>query len=233
MYLEHVILQLILPLLAIIFAIYTYNKSKIKYDNLLHMVNCLINTIEAKSPITYMHTERVCIYSLKLGKALNLSQKQMALLKQASLLHDIGKLGIPDNILDKPNKLTDSEFEIIKSHPQKGYNILKSIENLKPVAKLVLCHHEKYDGSGYPNKLSGDEIPYLAKIITIADSFDVMTSRRPYKNPTSIETAILELEKCKWTQFDGNMVDVFIEILKTDKDIKDVMNRNFPSNIDK
>lgn len=232
MYLEPITLQLILPFLAIIFAVHTYNKSKIKCNNILHMVNCLINTIEAKSPVTYMHTERVSIYASKLGQALNLSKKEMLLLKQAALLHDIGKLGIPDNILNKPDKLTDSEFEIVKSHPQKGYNILKSIDSLKPVAKLVLCHHEKYDGSGYPNKLSKDEIPYLSKVITIADSFDVMTSRRPYKTPGSIEMAISELEKCKWTQFDGNMVDAFIEILKTDKDIKDVMNRSFPSNIE-
>ncbi|MFL0249101.1 HD-GYP domain-containing protein [Clostridium neuense] len=232
MFLEPITLQLILPLLAILFAIYTYNKSKTKYDDLLHMVNCLINTIEAKSPVTYMHTERVCIYALKLGKALNLSKKDMLILKEAALLHDIGKLGIPDKILEKPDRLTDSEFEVIKNHPRKGYNIIKSIENLKPVAELVLCHHEKYDGSGYPNKLSGDAIPYLAKIITIADSFDVMTSRRPYKDPSSIEIAISELEKCKWTQFDGNMVDVFIKVLKTDKDIQNVMNRSFPSNID-
>lgn len=232
MYLEPITLQLILPILAIIFAAYTYNKSKIKYNNLLHMINCLINTIEAKSPVTYMHTERVCIYALKIGETLNLSKNDMIILKEASLLHDIGKLGIPDNILDKPDKLTDSEFEIIKSHPQKGYNILKSVKSLKPIANLVLCHHEKYDGSGYPNKLSGEQIPYLAKIITVADSFDVMTSRRPYKNPSSIETAISELEKCKWTQFDGNIVDAFIQVLKTDKDIKNVMNRSFPSNIE-
>lgn len=204
--------------------IYVYNKVNKKYENLLYVVNCLINTIEAKSPVTYMHTERVCLYALKLGKSLNLSKKRLMLLKQAALLHDIGKLGIPDSILNKPDRLTDSEFQTIKNHPQKGYDILKGAKELEPIANLVLCHHEKYDGSGYPNGLSGDDIPYLAKIITIADSFDVITSTRPYKSPSSIETAAEELKKCKGTHFDGTMVDIFVDLLLKDDEIKDIMN---------
>lgn len=220
---------ILVSLVLIFFTAYlvvTYINNKIykKYENLLYVVNCLINTIEAKSPVTYMHTERVCLYALKLGRALNLSKKNLMLLKQAALLHDIGKLGIPDSILNKPDRLTDSEFEIIKNHPQKGYDILKGSKELEPIAKLILCHHEKYDGSGYPNGLAGDEIPYLSKIITIADSFDVITSKRPYKTPSSIETAAEELRKCKWSHFDGNMVDVFINILMKDNEIKDIMN---------
>lgn len=230
-YVHIIFFQLPLCIFSVAFGIYISKSIKKRYNNLLYLVNCLISTIEAKSPVTYMHTERVCVYCMKIGKALNLSKKNLALLKEASLLHDIGKLGIPDAILDKPEKLTDKEFEVIKNHPQKGYDILSKIDDLEPVANLVLCHHEKYDGSGYPNKLSGDDIPYLAKIITIADCFDVITSRRPYKDPSSIEAAAKELEKCKWTHFDGNIVDTFIKILKEDKDIPDIINSKIDKNI--
>ncbi|MDP4145573.1 MAG: HD domain-containing protein [Bacillota bacterium] len=204
------------------------------YNGLLDVVKCLINAIDAKSPLTHRHTERVCIYSVKIGSALQLSNEDLLALNHAALLHDVGKIAIPDKILDKPSRLTDAEFEVIKSHTTRGYDILSSVEDLtdlNKVASVVLSHHEKFDGTGYPKHLKGHEIPYLARIVTIADSFDVMTSQRPYNKRKSIDDAIQELISCKWTHFDGNIVDVFVDILKNDYELRSMVQKYSEMNI--
>ena len=185
-----------------------------KHIDLISSIKTLISVINAKDKYTYGHTKRVVIYSDLIAERLNLSEKDKKTLKYGAYLHDIGKIEIPQGILNKKTRLTDEEFEYIKKHPENGAEIIKPVPSLKKIIPLIYHHHERYDGNGYPSKLKGEEIPYLARILSIADSFDAMTSNRPYQARKSYEEAIVELLKCKSTQFDPDIVDVFIEILK-------------------
>ena len=138
-------------------------------------------------------------------------------LEFAAMLHDIGKVGIPSEILRKEEKLTNKEYQIIKRHPEIGYEILRNVPYLKDIAKIVLEHHEWVDGSGYPDGLEGDSIHGMAKILCVADAYDAMTSERPYrKKPLSIEEAIEELKGNKGIQFDPDVIDVFLKILNNE-----------------
>lgn len=176
----------------------------------------LERTLYEKHSETEEHTQRIKELSGKLGKKINLSQDKLNELELLSLLHDIGKIGIPEHILMKPGKLTDEEWEIMKSHTEIGYRIAKATPELSHVANEILCHHEKVDGTGYPQGLKGEEIPVLSRIISIVDSFDVMTHKRVYKDASSINYAIEELKRCSGTQFDPLMVDKFIKLLEED-----------------
>lgn len=180
--------------------------------------NAIIASLEKilyeKHSETEEHTQRVKELSVKLGRKLNLSQEQLEELELLSLLHDIGKIGIPDNVLMKPGKLTDEEWDIMKKHTEIGYRIAKATPGLSHVANEILCHHEKFDGTGYPQGLKEGEIPILSRIINIIDSFDVMTHKRIYKNANDMNYAIKELERCSETQFDPHMVREFIKLLK-------------------
>lgn len=180
----------------------------------LDSVETLRYTVEAKDPYTKGHSERVSKYSVLLGKHLNLSTEELKLLEIGGLFHDIGKLGIPDHILQKNSKLTDHEYDEIKNHPSIGEKILSSAAIFQEIVPIVKYHHEKYDGFGYPSRLKGDEIPYLARIATIADSFDAMTSRRVYRNSLEMCTVIEEIRNCKGTQFDPDIADVFLDLLE-------------------
>ncbi|WP_406542586.1 HD-GYP domain-containing protein [Clostridium ljungdahlii] len=166
--------------------------------------NAIIASLEKilyeKHSETEEHTQRVKELSVKLGRKLNLSQEQLEELELLSLLHDIGKIGIPDNVLMKPGKLTDEEWDIMKKHTEIGYRIAKATPGLSHVANEILCHHEKFDGTGYPQGLKEGEIPILSRIINIIDSFDVMTHKRIYKNANDMNYAIKELERCSETQ---------------------------------
>ena len=135
----------------------------------------------------------------------------------AGLLHDIGKIGIPDAILTKDSKLDDNEYSQIKEHPVIGAHILGDAEVFKDIIPIVKHHHERYDGHGYPSQLSGEDIPYMARILTIADCFDAMTARRPYKKPLSVSYAVSELKKNSGTQFDPELVNVFIRLINEGK----------------
>ena len=146
---------------------------------------------------------------------LNLSEKDKQSLIYGAYMHDIGKINISQNTLMKKMKLTDEEWEELKQHPSNGSEIIKSVEPLQEIIPLIISHHERYDGNGYPNKLKGEEIPYLARILTVVDSFDAMTSNRPYNSRKTYDEGIQELERCSGTQFDPDIVKAFIEIIKS------------------
>ena len=142
----------------------------------------------------------------------------MKTLKIGGLFHDIGKIGVPDSILQKHSRLTDDEYSQIKNHPSIGAHILSSATIFKDIIPIVKHHHEKYDGNGYPGKLKGDNIPYLARIVSIADSFDAMSSKRTYRDSLPVDIIISEFEKNKGSQFDPKITDVFLDILKNEFD---------------
>ncbi len=198
----------------------TYEKLEQAY---LDSIQTLRYTVEAKDPYTRGHSDRVSLYSVLIGKYLGLSEKDLKTLEIGGLFHDIGKIGVPDAILRKETKLTDDEYSEIKNHPAIGAHILSSAEIFKDIIPIVKHHHEKYDGNGYPGRLKGEEIPYLARIAAIADTFDAMTSKRTYRDALPLETVIAEFERCRGTQFDPKLDDVFLDILKNHYDeIKEI-----------
>jgi diguanylate cyclase (GGDEF)-like protein/putative nucleotidyltransferase with HDIG domain len=177
----------------------------------------LIAVINAKDKYTYGHVERVVFYCTLLAEKLGLSDTDKKSLICAAYLHDVGKINIPEEILMKTGPLNDEEWQIMKNHPQKAVEIIENISSLKYLSPIILQHHERYDGKGYPNGLKGEEINYLARLLTVADSFDAMTSIRPYKPRKSYHQAIRELIKCSGTQFDPEIVEDFINAIHTEK----------------
>jgi PAS domain S-box-containing protein len=171
------------------------------------------NAIDAKSPWTKGHSERVMQYSVKIAGEMKLGEKEIEILKIACLLHDIGKIGIYDGILNKAGKLTNEEFALVKAHPLKGVEILKPVSHLDMILPLVRYHHERLDGLGYPDGLREKDIPLLARIIHVADSYDSMTADRPYRASPGMEYAVSELRRCSGSQFDPEVVDAFIGTL--------------------
>ena len=177
-------------------------------------VKALANAIDEKDPYTGGHCQRVMEYSLLIAKTMGLNQSELEDLKFGSILHDIGKIGISENILNKDGKLTDEEYGEIKKHPEKGNHILKELNFMKNCRRIIYEHHERIDGKGYPNGLREEEIDLLARIVCVADSYDAMTSSRPYRDNTlTKEQAIEELIRNKGTQFDCKVVDSFIAAL--------------------
>jgi len=170
--------------------------------------------LEARDQYTAGHSRRVMEYSKGIGQRMKLDKSDIEDLKRSALLHDIGKIGIPDIVLNKKTKLTDEEYTTIKSHPEKGAGILKYIKAFKDLVPAVYHHHERYDGEGYPEGVKGAAIPLHARIIAIADTFDAMTSSRSYRNALSFRSALSELERNKGVQFDPDIADIFIEILQ-------------------
>lgn len=168
--------------------------------------------IEAKDRYTIGHSERVARLSLELCKGLGMSEEETRRVFQAALLHDIGKIGIKYEDLNKPEKLTPKEYEMFKLHPVIGKKILQPITFLQDILSDIYFHHEQYDGSGYPEGLRGEEIPIGARILAIADTYDAMTSDRPYRPALSHEVAIEEIKRCSGTQFDPRLVEVFIKV---------------------
>ncbi len=191
----------------------------------LACVEILRRTVEAKDSYTRGHSDRVSKYSSLIGRKLGLYEEDIELLKIGGLFHDIGKIGIPDNILLKSEKLTDNEYNEIKNHPLIGAHILENSNIFENIIPIVLCHHEKYDGTGYPQKLKGKNIPFLARIVAIADSYDAMTSKRAYRSALPIDIVKLELKKYSGTQFDPKIVAAFLDILENNFDeIKKIQN---------
>ena len=180
----------------------------------LDTIGILRQTVEAKDPYTRGHSDRVSEFAVLIGTKMGIDEKTIHILKIGGLFHDIGKIGIPDSILLKEAKLTDEEYSQIKQHPNIGVHILSNASIFNDILPIVEHHHEKYDGTGYPGKLAGTDIPYLARIATIADSFDAMASRRAYRDSLSIDKIISEFERCRGTQFDPELDDLFLDILR-------------------
>lgn len=184
-------------------------------ENYYETVFLLAKAIEAKDTYTGNHCERVTEYALALGEALYLSQEDMRELRIGSALHDIGKISIPEAILNKPGRLTKEEFDIIKEHSRRGYDIIKDLSRMRGAKEVILYHHEKYDGSGYPTGLAGEDIPLLARIVMIADAYDAMVSNRSYRKCTmSMEVALAEIEGCAGTQFDPELAKLFCQLMR-------------------
>lgn len=178
------------------------------------MLSRLYNLLLEAHEYTAKHSSRVVNFSVALAKKLSLDQKEIEKIRVAAELHDIGKLGIGKEILNKPSNLTNHEYEKIKKHPEIALKLLKELSFIIDVVNIVYYHHERIDGQGYPEKLKGNEIPIGAKIVSIADAYDAMTSDRVYRKAMSKEDAIKELMRCKGTQFDSELVNLFIETLK-------------------
>lgn len=193
----------------------TYTKLEQAY---LDSIETLRYTIEAKDMYTRGHSDRVAAYSVMIGEKLGLPEAELKKLELGGLFHDIGKIGVPDSILLKEARLTDEEYSQIKQHPNIGVHILSNASIFNDILPIVEHHHEKFDGSGYPSKLAGNDIPFLARIATIADSFDAMASKRAYRNSLDIQTIISEFEKCRGTQFDPELTNIFLDILRNHYD---------------
>lgn len=189
---------------------FSYKELKELYNSLIFS---FVNAIDAKSPWTKGHSDRVRNYALAIAKELGFREQDMETLKTAALLHDIGKIGTYELILDKPGKLTDEESAFVKMHPAKGEEILKPIKQLGKIVPIIRHHHERIDGKSYPDGLKGEEIPFCARILHVADSFDSMTADRPYRKAPGLEYAISELKKYSGTQFDPKVVEAFLKVL--------------------
>ncbi len=184
-------------------------------------IKSIASALDAKDPYTHGHSMRVTLYSIILAKELNVPEHDLELIETAGLLHDIGKIAIPESILCKPGKLDDNEFAIMKSHPANSERLIASIKKLHEVSPGVKHHHERWDGKGYPDGLKGEDIPYSARIIAIADTYDAMTSTRSYRKALDHDIAINEISKCAGTQFDPVLAQKFVEIEGIIKSAKD------------
>lgn len=192
----------------------------------LDSIETLRYTVEAKDPYTRGHSDRVSEFSVLIGQKLGLPEDQIKLLRIGGLFHDIGKIGIPDSILQKQAKLTDEEYSEIKNHPSIGVHILGSAKLFKDILPIVKHHHERYDGRGYPAGLKGEDIPYLARIAAVADTFDAMTSKRSYRDALDLQIVKDEIKKCEGTQFDPQIAEVFLDILNNEyESVKEIQDK--------
>ncbi|NPV53198.1 MAG: HD-GYP domain-containing protein [Firmicutes bacterium] len=174
----------------------------------------LSKALDARDHYTAEHSRKVAEYARAIAETMRLSPSQQKAIYLAGLLHDVGKIGIPGSYLNKPGKLSSQEWVEIQRHPLLGYEIIQDIPGLQSIARMVLHHHERFDGQGYPHKITDGDIPLGARILCVADSFDAMTSERIYKPTMPKEVAIMELEKCAGTQFDPEVVEAFCRCLK-------------------
>lgn len=210
LYLNIGVLGIILLWVPLLLARYSFQQ----YMNIraahLETIQALAEALDAKDPYTRGHSDRVAKYAVELGRELKLSEHDVEMLHYAGILHDIGKIGISDTVLNKVGKLTDEEFKLIQSHTVIGDRMVRPVTFLRGVAQVIRHHHERYDGRGYPDGIKGEEIPIGARIMAVADAFDAMTYDRVYRAGMSTEKAVDELIKGKGTQFDPKIVDLFV-----------------------
>lgn len=201
----------------------TYNKLEQAY---MESIQTVRYTVEAKDTYTRGHSDRVSEFSVLIGQKLKLNDDDIKRLRVGGLFHDVGKIGVPDSILQKNERLTDTEYSEIKNHPTIGAHILSTASIFQDILPIVKHHHERFDGKGYPGNLQGENIPYLARIAAVADAFDAMTSRRVYRDSLPLDVVISEFEKNKGTQFDPKLADVFLDIMKNDyNSIKEIQEK--------
>lgn len=182
----------------------------------IQIVQALAASVDAKDRYTHGHSSRVAAYSREIAKRAGLSVAEQDSIYMMGLLHDVGKIGIQDAIINKTDRLTDQEYAEIKTHPTVGYEILRNIEDYPELMVGARWHHERYDGRGYPDGLAGEEIPEVARIIAVADTYDAMTSNRSYRKALSQETVRAEIENCKGSQFDPLFADVMLQMIDED-----------------
>jgi putative nucleotidyltransferase with HDIG domain len=178
------------------------------------LLSTVLQTLSLRDKMTARHSAAVARYSREIARSMGLDENEQDIVHTAALLHDIGKFIFPDSILLADSKLTDEEYELVKRHPEQGARLVAQIEGYGPVAEIVLAHHERIDGKGYPNGLVGPQIPTAAKIISVADTYDVMTSRDSYRQPVSSREAIEELRRVSGAQLDGSVVETFVGLLE-------------------
>lgn len=181
---------------------------------IIQMIKTFLTIINSKDRYTYGHTERDMEYAEALARKMNLAEEDIKILRYGALLHDIGKVEVPTEVLNKKTKLTADEWETMKMHVIWGVQIVEPIHQLEPCLPIIRHHHERYDGKGYPDGLAGTDIPLSARILSVVDSFDAMTTNRPYQKTKSIPEAIEELRRCSGTQFDPELVEPFIEVIR-------------------
>lgn len=191
--------------------------NKLLKRHYLEFAEVLKNTVEAKDTYTKGHSDRVSYYAVQLGKELNLSKRDLEILRVSGLFHDIGKIGISDSILTKPGKLTDEEYAEIKKHPIIGHTIIASSFMLRDILPNVKYHHERIDGKGYPEGLSGESIPLMARILAVCDTFDALTSNRAYRPGMDLDKALNILKEVAGTQLDQKCVKAFINLINSDR----------------
>ena len=195
-------------------------------------IKSLLTCLKMKDEYTFHHSCRVAFFSVMTGKKLGLSNIELRELEISALFHDIGKIGVPDNILKKPTRLDESEFNIMKDHPLRSQEIIQTLEGQENLASNVKHHHERFDGRGYPSGLKGEEIPMFSRIILVADTFDAMVSDRPYRKGLSYEVSFAELLEFSGSQFDPQVVNAFIAAIKESENEKDFhlesINQSFP-----
>ena len=215
--------------LIVFFYIYTFRRirhsveleresnQKIEEIN-MNMIHALVRTIDAKDRYTNGHSIRVAEYAMRIARELGKSPEEQQLIYYAGLLHDVGKIRVPEDIINKPGKLTNEEYELIKIHPVTGYHIIKDIYDDKTIALGVKYHHERYDGKGYPSGLTEKNIPEIARILGVADTYDAMASNRSYRRALSQEKVREEIQKGKGTQFDPQIADIMLRLIDADKE---------------
>jgi putative nucleotidyltransferase with HDIG domain len=177
------------------------------------LLSTVLQTLSMRDAMTARHSAAVARYSREVAKLMGLDEREQDLIHTAALLHDIGKFILPDSVLFANRKLTDDEWELIKLHPEQGAKLVERIEGYGPIAEIVLHHHEKFAGGGYPTGIAGHDIPLGARIISAADTYDVMTSRDSYRRPVSSEAALAELRRVAGTQLDPQVVEVFERVI--------------------
>ena len=184
------------------------------------VINALADAIDAKDAYTNGHSHRVAEYSKEIARRAGKDENEIEEIYYSALLHDMGKIGVPREIINKPGKLTDEEFALIKEHPSIGYKILSTISELPNLSVAARWHHEHYDGKGYPDGLAGDEIPEIARLICVADSYDAMTSTRSYRGAVSQEHVRSEIERCRGTHFDPLFADIMVQMIAEDTEYR-------------
>ena len=219
-YINYRIVGVLLFFGPLLFARYSFKLYVDMRNIYIDTVKSLSQAVEAKDPYTNGHSIRVGEYACGLAERLGLSPKRMENLKIAAILHDIGKIGVEESILNKPGRLTEDEFDKIKQHPEIGVKIIKDIDFLKDVSRIILSHHERYDGTGYPEGRKIENIVLESQILSLADVFDALTSERPYRNAMTVEEAIEVIENGKGSQFDYKLADAFIKMIKENKELK-------------
>ena len=195
-------------------------KTKENENLFLHVVECLADAIDAKDNYTNGHSGSVAAYSKEIARRYGYDEKQQEKIFMMGLLHDVGKIGVPDEVINKPGRLTDEEFACIKKHPAIGYKILSNIKEMPELSAGARFHHERYGGNGYPEGISGLDIPEVARIIAVADAYDAMTSNRSYRGVLPQEKVRDEIEKGKGTQFDPQFADIMLEMIDEDQEYR-------------